>query len=157
MTPSSGNAGRLPVSTECLNHEGLEPVSLSTRDRQNYFCVNRSKLKQFYISIIFRDAKAWNCGTEDQALTHCRMALIPGPVLLWGLCLSQQPHRSSKCLSRETLDFRIGFLICGPRSVFHSQPQLEPRLFEHGGGCSRYLWPQTQLSSEDEEPPGGVP
>lgn len=48
-----------------------------------------------------------------------------------------QPHRSSKCLSRETLGFRIGFLICGPRSVFHSQPQLEPRPIEHGGGCSR--------------------
>lgn len=39
MTPSPGNTDRLPVSTECLNHEGLEPVSLSTRDRKNYFYV----------------------------------------------------------------------------------------------------------------------
>lgn len=40
---------------------------------------------------------------------------------------------------------------------FHSQPQLEPRPLEHRGGCCHHLWPQTQLSLEDEEPPGGVP
>lgn len=60
---------RFPFSAECLNHEGLEPVSLSTGDRRSYFYANRSKLEWFYISIIFRDAKAWQCGTEGQALT----------------------------------------------------------------------------------------
>lgn len=70
MPPGSGNADKLRVSTECLNHKGLEPVSLSTRDRQSYFYVNGSKLKRFYIFLIFRDAKAWQCGTERGPSAH---------------------------------------------------------------------------------------
>lgn len=103
--------GRLPVSAECLNHEGLEPVSLTTRDRRSYFYVNRSKLERFYISIIFRDAKACQCGTEGRALT-----------LQGGWYPGSCPTVGIMSIPTAPQGFRIGFLICEHRSASTHSP-----------------------------------